>query len=206
MPAEYYYKEYYGINTTFPLLISSDLLKKYLTSEVLDVGCGHGSMVKELSKHMKVSGCDIWPSVSELGKNFFFHNMEEKPTIKKFNSIYSIHVLEHIFDYISFLKNIRNSLKSQGILFLAVPNCYSLLSRTKFLFGNENITMGVGEIGCVEKNCLEPHLRFFGKKSLKKILEKNGFEVKEIFGTRGGKKTSLGTFAGQLNFVCKKID
>ncbi|MFH1663421.1 MAG: class I SAM-dependent methyltransferase [archaeon] len=203
-PAKYYQKEYHKTNTNLPRNTSTELLKKYLKSEALDVGCGQGVMVKELSEDIKVFGCDLYPEVIKLGDNFFIHDMEKNPTKKKFNSIYSLHVLEHVFDYISFLKNIRDSLKDDGTLFIAVPNCYSLLSRTKFFLGNENITMGVGEINCVENNHLEPHIRFFGIKSLKTILEKNGFEVKEYFGTTGGNKSVLGNLAGQLNFVCKK--
>lgn len=201
---EYYAEKFYGLGSACPKAMEAETIRKYLVPEVLDLGCGQGILAKELGKEMKVFGCDIFPEVSKLGKNFFFHNMEENPTDKKFNSIYCLHVLEHVFDYISFLQNVNKSLKQGGIFFVAVPNSYSLLSRTKFLFGKEKITCEAGKAGCIEKNELEPHIRFFGKNSLKRILEKNGFEVKEFFGTTGGKKSVLGSFAGQLNFVCKK--
>ena len=201
---KYYGREYYGVKVACPKSLCPELLLKYLEPEVLDLGCGQGLMAKEIGRHMAVFGCDIFPGVSKLGKNFFFHDMEEKPTQKKFASIYCLHVLEHVFDYVSFLRNAGKSLKEGGIFFIAVPNSYSLLSRAKFFFGKEQATFGSGNAGCVERNELEPHVRFFGKKSLKAILEKNGFEVKEFFGTTGGKKSALGGLAGQLNFACRK--
>jgi len=201
--SDYYKERYFGIESACPEMVSIDLLKEYLVPKVLDVGCGKGLNTKKLNEHMETYGCDIFPGVKDLGKNFFLHDMEEKPTLKKFNSIFCIHVLEHIFDYISFLRNIKDSLKENGILFLAVPNHYSLLCRVKTFIGNEKTTLGAGLSNCVENNQLEPHIRYFGKTSLTKILELNGFKVKEVFGSRNGKKHFLGPFVGQLNFVCE---
>ena len=203
---EYYAKEYYGVKSACPKSLEIELVRFCLVGEVLDLGCGQGAFTKELRKEMKVFGCDIFPSVSKLGRNFFFHDMEEKPTVKKFDSICCLHVLEHVFDYVSFLQNVKKSLKDGGVFFLAVPNSYSLLSRVKFLFENEGVTFGSGKAGCVEDNVLEPHIRFFSKNVLGKILENNGFVVEEVFGTSGGKRSVLGTLAGQLNFVCKKTN
>ncbi len=204
----YYDKAYFGLHESFPPMISPIILSHYLQGSILDVGCGQGRMVKEMSaKGFKVFGCDIFDSVADLGENFFFHDMVKRPTKQKFQSIYSIHVLEHVFDYISFLRHIRESLKEDGVFFLAVPNAYSLLSRVKFFLGDETITMGVGEVKCVENNKLEPHVRWFGKKSLETILELNGLNVIECFGTNAkGERHWLKTLGGSLNFVCKKIE
>ena len=83
----YYAKNYYGTKAACPKSMDAQLIQKYLVPEVLDLGCGQGVLAKELGKEMTVFGCDIFPAVSKLGKNFFFHNMEEKPTDKKFNSV-----------------------------------------------------------------------------------------------------------------------
>ena len=207
MNVEDYYKQAYSSNQSNIKMIDSAMLFPYIRSNVLDVGCGNGKTVCELrEKGYEAYGCDIFKAVANKGSWFFVHNMEEKPTKQKYSLIYSVHVLEHVFDYISFLKNIRQSLADGGIFFLAVPNVYSLLSRLRFFVGDERITLGVGEIGCVENNRLEPHIRYFGTKSLKTILEKNGFVVVDCFGSRNGKRHWLNRLAGQLNFVCKKVE
>lgn len=194
---EYYDKKYYGLEHSFAGLLDFCTIKHWLCSDVLDVGCGQGENVKKLmSMGFNSYGCDVFNDVKKLGKNFFYHDFQEKPFFRKFNTIVSIHVLEHLFDYISFLKNIRKSLKSNGVFILAVPNAYSITSRIKFLLGNEKITFGVGELNCVEKNKLEPHLRFFGKNTLNKVLVNNGFKVLDLFTTNS--KSIRVPFGGQL--------
>jgi len=202
---EYYKKSYYGIKSACISTVDISLLTPHIKTIALDVGCGQGLLVKKLvEKGYRVEGCDLFDGVTKFGENFFVHNMEKEPTQKKYDFIYTTHVLEHIFDYISFLRNVWESLNEDGLFFVAVPNAYSLLSRLRFLFGDERITMGNGELCCVENNKLEPHIRFLGFKTLKLILEENGFKVKEFYGTHNGKKHWLNRFAGQLNFLCEK--
>lgn len=186
-------------------MLDFNIVKNWIHGSVLDVGCGQGRNVKTLTKMgFNAYGCDIFSDVVKLGTNFFYHDFQEKPFFKNFKTVISIHVLEHIFDYISFLKNINKTLKPNGILILTLPNAYSLTSRIKYLLGDEKITLGVGELYCVDENKLEPHIRFFGKKTLNKVLVNNGFKVLDIFTTNSNSKIVL--FGGQLVAISKKAE
>lgn len=199
---QYYNKEYFGLKQSFGSMLDFKMVLNYIKSPVLDIGCGQGKDVDTLRKlGFKTDGCDIFNNVLKLGNGFYFHDFENKPNTKLYNTIVCVHVLEHIFDYINFLKNIRKSLTKNGKFILALPNAYSLTYRVKYLIGDERVTMEVGEPNTLEKNRLEPHIRFFGKKTLRKVLEKNGFEVLKIYATNSNsKKVFLGS---QLVAVCR---
>ena len=54
----------------------------------------------------------------------FFHDFTKKPTIKKYDAIYLLDVLEHISPNIEkkFIKNIVKSLDKNGILIFGLPS------------------------------------------------------------------------------------
>ena len=105
-----------------------DLLNRfvipYLNSsmEVLEIGCAWGYLTSYIQKNTltKVEGCDIAKGAikraSKLFKkiNFFFHDIEQKPTKKKYDAIILFGVLEHLFDYDIAIKNIYDSLNRGG--------------------------------------------------------------------------------------------
>ncbi len=196
----FYNEKYFGLKQPFGNMLDFGRIEKYLKSPMLDVGCGQGTDVNKLNKlGYTVGGCDIFSNVCKLGKEFFFHSFEEKPTEKKYSTIISIHVIEHVFDYISFLKNIRKSLADSGHFILTLPNAYSFTYRLQYFLGNEKLTMGMGDPNSLEKNTLEPHIRFFGKQTICKVLEKNGFEVIEAY-TTDSKKRRV-PFAGNIEVI-----
>lgn len=132
-------------------------------TEVLDIGAGYGV----LESHMK----------SKFPGSPIFHAIEPDPKAqesletlgvrwsgdgaafaeKKFDLIILSHVLEHVNDPVGFLQGIGKSCERDSTVFIEVPN-------EDFLF----------------KFDLEPHVLFFGQRSLTMVLNAAGFDVVAI--------------------------
>lgn len=101
---------------------------------VLEIGCSDGfksRIVKQEVKNLDL--CDIDLHLLEDARNnlskkwktkIFFHDFTKKPTIKKYEAIYLLDVLEHISPNIEkkFIKNIVKSLDKNGILIFGLPS------------------------------------------------------------------------------------
>ena len=110
------------------------LIDSFQTKEktLLDIGCGTGDFLSaSQKKEWEVSG--IEPNIdaqklalTKLKKNsiiyFDIDELLEKDTTKKFDVISLWHVLEHVPDYDDYIKKIKELLKKEGVLIIAVPN------------------------------------------------------------------------------------
>jgi 2-polyprenyl-3-methyl-5-hydroxy-6-metoxy-1,4-benzoquinol methylase len=96
---------------------------------ILDVGAGKGVFLKEFSKRY-----DRWNLYSQDIKDNLDKSIKKLPNFQKsfflegdnlpqkhFDIISTIHVFEHIFDIDSFIKKVKSSLKSDGLLLIQVP-------------------------------------------------------------------------------------
>jgi len=142
-------------------------LKPFFNNKtLLDVGADKGYVLEIFEKKgFKVFG--IEPSLenvqyinSKLKKNVCKVGFLEEINFdyKKFDLIIASHVLEHIQDIKLGLTILKNILSNDGILFIAVPNCF-----------NEEVL-----VSSVYKN---PHIHHFTKKSLEKIFSELNFEI-----------------------------
>ncbi len=144
------------------------LFSKYLSGEILEIGCGIGNFTKDLSGYGRVTAIDIEKEYIKKTKNslksrvsvglgniekgeYFFKN-------KKFNSVVCLNVLEHIENDDRALENIYKLLNKDGYLILQVPG-------HKFLYGSIDKSIG--------------HYRRYNLSDLKKKLEGKGFKIVE---------------------------
>lgn len=143
--------------------------KKYLSGEILEVGCGIGNFTKDLKKYGKVWAIDISDDytrqtieragntvsvgIGDIEKGEYFFDD------KKFDSIVCLNVLEHIKDDQAALKNLYELLNEGGYLILLVP-------AFNFLYGELDKSIG--------------HFRRYEKQHLKDFLEKIGFKIVSI--------------------------
>lgn len=110
--------------------------EKYITGDVLDIGCNHGATTFHLSYNpyvKTISGADINSDALKVALKIFenckkpyqFHdiNIVDDYIHWKFNSIVCFHTFEHIFpeDVDKFLQNIRNMMCANAHLIIAVP-------------------------------------------------------------------------------------
>jgi len=148
------------------------IIKKYKAGgKLLDVGCGIGFFLQVAQQDgFEVKGADPSFLVSNyarerLGLDVFTGTLMEMMSPKQsFDIITSLHVLEHVPSPSQFLAETRRILKDDGILVIEVPNMNNLLAKV---------------IGFRFRSCFDcaQHYYYFTKKTLRLLLEKNGFEI-----------------------------
>ncbi len=128
---------------------------------ILEIGCNTGFLLYLLKKEGAASCIGIEPDpIAKKNKyavkiiNDFF-----KPEIfkEKFDLVLMHGVLEHIKDPLIFLGSLKKILKSEGVLFNAVPNCEKGLK--------------IGDLTLLAHE----HYNYFTPNSLKNIYNKAGF-------------------------------
>jgi 2-polyprenyl-6-hydroxyphenyl methylase/3-demethylubiquinone-9 3-methyltransferase len=178
--------------------LALEYFKRFSAKNILDAGCGPGfDAVFFLKNGFKVHACDIsknaisYASSNNPGPKYFFWDAEKSSIHRKYDGIYAFEVIEHVFDYDPFLKNLYESLNNDGILVLSTPNVLAPRNRIKMLIGND------------EWFSDKHHVHFFSPTTLRKSLERNGFKPLEIIST--GKISFLGVnFGGSIIAVAKK--
>ena len=112
---------------------------------VLDIGCGAGSLAKKLVvKNKIVDGISISPDelneAKQFLRNVYLYNLENglPPEIVKDTYDYVIcsHILEHIAYPEKLLNDIKQALKKDGFLIVALPNVFHYKTRLQLLKGN----------------------------------------------------------------------
>lgn len=143
---------------------------------ILDAGCGDGNNLYILNKYKKANiyGTDYNPLRISRAKrnhpliNFFNIDLNDLKTYNKFDVVILSQVLEHINNDDLVLKNLYNSLKSNGILIIGVPNegCFLAQCRNKlFQFYIQRTT---------------DHVNFYTEDVIRNKIENVGFEIKDV--------------------------
>ena len=149
----------------------SQILPHVSNKSYLDVGCGAGgiainiekfcseiSVVEPMGKWRNAlvkKGIEVFKSYTELGE-------------RKYDFISLFHVLEHIMDPVSFLKQYKGGLSNDGIMLVEVPSADDVLLK---LYDSKAFA---------EFNYWSPHLYLFNPDTLTKVVNKAGCEVLTI--------------------------
>ncbi|MBX4211208.1 MAG: class I SAM-dependent methyltransferase [Candidatus Yanofskybacteria bacterium] len=115
-----------------------DLVRHYTypDSNILDVGCGTGELLKELEPLGHIQGVDTSPEAVEFCHKRGLENVHvaSLPNLPfpsdSFNTILCLDVLEHIQDDNAALEELHRILKPNGILICAVPAFQILWGKT----------------------------------------------------------------------------
>lgn len=158
----YYYKHFK------PFL---KFIRKYnMSGKSLDIGCGPGHLMElEKKEGIKVEGMEVSKILVNLlsKKGFKMHyGLLGKVKLAKYDIITMNQVLEHIEHPEYAIKEINKALKKKGYCIIAVPYLYGIIPQ---ILRSKWYGLGYGQ-----------HLNFFSKKSIKIVLERNGFETREI--------------------------
>ena len=132
--------------------------------DILEIGCGTGPNLEMLSKHGNVKGLEY----SDYSLEIVRRTLSDIPVRKgwlpdnidvwrqRFDLVCCFDVLEHVADDKAALRAIKDVMKENGVLFLALP-------AYQWLFGPYDIEGG--------------HYRRYDKKSAKEMLTRNGFVI-----------------------------
>ncbi|MDR2731278.1 MAG: class I SAM-dependent methyltransferase [Treponema sp.] len=142
----------------------------------LDAGCATGTLLDYLrGRGWRVTGIEISPC-ADYGRKTRKLDIRNVPLEDChfdsgcFDTVFASHIIEHLNDPFGFICEVRRILKNGGFLFITTPNIYSFQSCL---------------LGSRWRSAIFDHLYLFSKKTLKLLLKKAGFLVKELH-TWGG--------------------
>jgi len=179
------YMKFYGedgstaTQSNEPFVWRLDLIERYKKpGTILDIGCASGEFLAAARQcGWAVIGIDVSEYAVESARRK--HNLDvRKTTLEEanfaegaFDVITAGDILEHTRAPADFLREIRRTLKSDGILYLALPNFASVHYQIKSLMARFN-----------HRNyfILPHHLYHFAPRTISRLLDKEGFFIKTL--------------------------
>jgi SAM-dependent methyltransferase len=142
--------------------------------KLLDIGCGNGRYLSILQKlGWQTYGIEQNPSSSEYARTELHLNVETEDLLnyqykdKFFDVITMWHSLEHLYEPIPTLKEVKRILKDDGLLVIAVPNVDSFAAKV-FKENWYQLEIPI-------------HLIAFSPDSITRMLDSAGFKIKKIY-------------------------
>ncbi len=161
-------------------------MEKYIpqaTKRVLDVGCGSGGFCKTLNKNgREVWGMEMNKDAANQAKQYChkiligdFDSLYPSLPNNYFDCITFTDVLEHMYAPWEVIAKCKNLLSPEGVLVVSLPN---------FLYIGNFIEVVIHrEFEYKENGILDiTHLRFFTKKSMIKMFERENYKIINIEG------------------------
>ncbi|MEK7464422.1 MAG: methyltransferase domain-containing protein [Patescibacteria group bacterium] len=157
--------------------ILQKLIPKEKSIAILDFGCGNGFILREMMKinpDARYVGVDVSrvaiAEARQVLPNLDFHEIEDGAPVPLKDSsvdfIFSSEVIEHIYDTENAVREWSRILKPGGKVLLTTPYHGFLKNLLITIFGFDKHFNPTG-----------PHVRFFSKKTLFNLLEKNKLMV-----------------------------
>ncbi len=163
------YKRHFLRRSKDHLKYIEKFISENFIKSVLDIGCGAGIFLSFLkTKGWKVEGLEPDPFMFDYAKNSLDLNvsnlyLEDWKSEEKYGLVYMSHILDDLPNIKKTLKKINKRMDANGLLFVEVPNL-SIKFRINF---EKEAELKVAEY-------------FFSEKSLKYLLENNGFNIIDI--------------------------
>ena len=156
----------------------STLLKARPPSKILDLGCSSGLLAERLQQMgHQVTGVDVIeiPGVVERTSAFFKADLNEgiPPEVGTgFDVVLAADVLEHLVNPGALMKQVRDVLSPDGVALFCVPNIAHWYPRLRSTLG----MFDYDQRGILDST----HLRFFTRRSIRKLIERQGFTIRRI--------------------------
>ncbi len=159
--------DHFWIKWRFQAVIRNPLVKVLSEMRLLEIGCGHGIVMRQFESlpNVTVDGCDLNPNaltkVSKGKGDIFLLNIFDEPPqlLGKYSGIILFDVLEHLEDDDAFLRTACKYLQNEGLVMINVPAFNTLFSKYDSKMG---------------------HLRRYKKQGLQKLFRDNNIEVVSI--------------------------
>lgn len=173
---------------------------------ILEVGCGNGAFAQEImnSREAEIWGIEMMEEPANEAKQkmhkVFIGECEkfiDDLPDNYFDVIYFNDVLEHIFDPGDVLKKIKQKLKSNGVVISSIPNARFYRTLKMYVFEKD---WKYEDSGIMDFT----HIKFYTKKSIKRLYEDAGYRVKTNEGIN--KTSSLTPYIYNLFFLFRQMD
>ena len=172
----------YAAGETNLITVGKQLMFSLLPSppgKLLDVGCGVGTVTKELQKRgFEVVGGDFSDVAvqrcKEIGVQAIVCDVDAEGLpfdTQTFDVVWCSEVLEHVFDPFFLLEEIRRVLKRDGVVLISIPNDLYLSTRLRVLIGKSPQSM------VYRKYQICKHHTIFSKELLEYMLKSVGFKI-----------------------------
>ena len=156
----------------------SNLLKSKPPSRILDLGCSSGLLAQRLeAMGHQVTGVDVkeLAGVTERTTSFVAADLNDgipSEAGTEFDVVLAADVLEHLVNPGALMSQAREALAPGGVALFCVPNIAHWYPRLRSTFG----MFDYDQRGILDST----HLRFFTRKSIRKLVERQGFTVRRI--------------------------
>ena len=156
--------------------------------KIIELGCGLGENLKIFSMDNEVLGVegleDAVSLADQQGIRVLQANLDEDSIPLENESsdvVLCMDILEHLNHPELCIKDTWRILRENGFLIINVPNHFSFSGRLRILFGS-----GIDSQGYFPDNddWDNPHIRFFRHRSIKALVEKNGFQLVEDYSSQ----------------------
>ena len=110
--------------------------------DLLEIGCGDGSLLRELADHFRVTGVDVSPFALEKAKQVVrggklqLMDIEGDKLDGKYDVVVALDVLEHLKEPVQAVPKIKKALKRGGVFIFSTANNYGLFGRIATAVGN----------------------------------------------------------------------
>jgi SAM-dependent methyltransferase len=144
---------------------------------LLEIGCATGHFLRVgQQRGWQVAGIEISPSLAQYARETFgldvcvvSHLQDATFDVQEFDVIYISHVLEHLHDPHSTLKNLHDLLREDGLLLVQVPNEFEDLL---YPFFGPLIRRRFQRDGLPTD-----HLYFYTPRTIGRLIQDSGFRV-----------------------------
>jgi len=144
---------------------------------MLEIGCATGALLSAFAEAgWDATGVEVGASMAAYARSTFGLNVLQG-TIETaglqacaFNAVIATHLVEHLNDPRSFLREVRRTLRPDGALWLVTPNAAGFQALLK---------------GKDWRSAIRDHLYLFSVRTLRALLSDEGFSVDHV-GTWGG--------------------
>lgn len=139
------------------------------SGQLLDVGSGTGAFVQQMEKHgWQVTGLEPDPDARKVAEEVNGVKLSDINIIHdlpagRFDAITMWHVLEHVHDLQSYIAKLKDLLKDNGRLFIAVPN---YTCRDAVVYGSAWAAWDVPR-----------HLYHFSPASMQALIDRHGLTI-----------------------------
>lgn len=138
-------------------------------NEAIDIGGGNGELAIELASRnlfKRIVILEPQPlNINIPGVEVIHKQIEKHNSTSRYDAVFAFEVLEHLFNPSRFLSKIKKLLNENGLFIFSTPNVNGYET---IILKDKTLTLWFD------------HIRLYNTYSIKKLLEKNGFEVLEI--------------------------